>query len=248
MRILIAEDDSILADGLLRSLRHSGYAVDLVTNGADADSALALQSFDLMILDLGLPQLSGIEVLRRLRARNSTLPVMILTAADSIEQRVKGLDLGADDYMAKPFALSELEARVRALTRRGAGGGPTIVKHGQLAFDQVGRVATINEQMVDLSARELGLLEVLLQRVGRLVSKEQLVDHLCEWGDEVSNNAIEVYVHRLRKKLEPGGVRIATVRGLGYCLEKPAPTVEPDNTEAGPSSSADDSAQRGVAH
>jgi len=248
MRILIAEDDSILADGLLRSLRHSGYAVDLVTNGADADSALALQSFDLMILDLGLPQLSGIEVLRRLRARNSTLPVMILTAADSIEQRVKGLDLGADDYMAKPFALSELEARVRALTRRGAGGGPTIVKHGQLAFDQVGRVATINEQMVDLSARELGLLEVLLQRVGRLVSKEQLVDHLCEWGDEVSNNAIEVYVHRLRKKLEPGGVRIATVRGLGYCLEKPAPTVEPDNTEAGPSASADDSAQRGVAH
>ena len=248
MRILIAEDDSILADGLLRSLRHSGYAVDLVTNGADADSALALQSFDLMILDLGLPQLSGIEVLRRLRARNSTLPVMILTAADSVEQRVKGLDLGADDYMAKPFALSELEARVRALTRRGAGGGPTIVKHGQLAFDQVGRVATINEQMVDLSARELGLLEVLLQRVGRLVSKEQLVDHLCEWGDEVSNNAIEVYVHRLRKKLEPGGVRIATVRGLGYCLEKPAPTVEPDNTEAGPSASADDSAQRGVAH
>jgi len=248
MRILIAEDDSILADGLLRSLRHSGYAVDLVTNGTDADSALALQSFDLMILDLGLPQLSGIEVLRRLRARNSTLPVMILTAADSIEQRVKGLDLGADDYMAKPFALSELEARVRALTRRGAGGGPTVVKHGQLAFDQVGRVATINEQMVDLSARELGLLEVLLQRVGRLVSKEQLVDHLCGWGDEVSNNAIEVYVHRLRKKLEPGGVRIATVRGLGYCLEKPAPTVEPDSTEAGPGASSDDAAPRGVAH
>jgi two-component system OmpR family response regulator len=247
MRILIAEDDSILADGLLRSLRHSGYAVDLVTNGADADSALALQTFDLMILDLGLPQLSGIEVLRRLRARNSTLPVMILTAADSIEQRVKGLDLGADDYMAKPFALSELEARVRALTRRGAGGGPTIVKHGQLAFDQVGRVATVNEQTVDLSARELGLLEVLLQRVGRLVSKEQLVDHLCEWGDEVSNNAIEVYVHRLRKKLEPGGVRIATVRGLGYCLEKPAPTVEADNSEAVPGAGSDDSAPRGVA-
>src|ERR1700731_3409454 len=164
MRILIAEDDSILADGLIRSLRQSGYAVDLVTNGAEADSALSLQSFDLLILDLGLPQMPGLEVLRRLRARNSALPVMILTAADSIEQRVKGLDLGADDYMAKPFALSELEARVRALTRRGAGGGPTPVRHGQLAFDQVGRVATLNEQMVDLSARELGLLEVLLQR------------------------------------------------------------------------------------
>ena len=248
MRILIAEDDSILADGLLRSLRHSGYAVDLVTNGADADSALALQSFDLMILDLGLPQLSGIEVLRRLRARNSTLPVMILTAADSVEQRVKGLDLGADDYMAKPFALSELEARVRALTRRGAGGGPTIVKHGQLAFDQVGRVATINEQMVDLSARELGLLEVLLQRVGRLVSKEQLVDHLCEWGDEVSNNAIEVYVHRLRKKLEPGGVQIATVRGLGYCLEKPVVTAASAPPESDPAPKPAAATEQGIAH
>ena len=162
----------------------------------------------------------GLEVLRRLRARNSRLPVLILTAGDSIEQRVKGLDLGADDFMAKPFALSELEARVRALTRRGAGGGPTVIRHGPLSYDQVGRTAYMNEQMLDLSARELGLLEVLLQRTGRLVSKEQLVDHLCEWGEEVSNNAIEVYVHRLRKKIETGGVRIATVRGLGYCLEK----------------------------
>jgi two-component system OmpR family response regulator len=131
--------------------------------------------------------------------------------------------------MAKPFALTELEARVRALTRRGAGGGPTVVRHGLLTFDQVGRIATLNEQVLDLSARELGLLEILLQRVGRLVSKEQLVDHLCEWGDEVSNNAIEVYVHRLRKKLEHGGVQIATVRGLGYCLEKPAPQPPPNN-------------------
>jgi two-component system OmpR family response regulator len=222
MRILIAEDDSIMADGLTRSLRQSGYAVDHVSSGTDADGALTLQNFDLLILDLGLPRLSGLEVLRRLRARHSTLPVLILTAADSVEDRVKGLDLGADDYMAKPFALSELEARVRALTRRGAGGGPTVVRHGTLAFDQVGRMAFINDQVVDLSARELSLLEVLLQRVGRLVSKEQLVDHLCGWGDEVSNNAIEVYVHRLRKKLEPSGLRIATVRGLGYCVEKPS--------------------------
>jgi two-component system OmpR family response regulator len=167
-------------------------------------------------------------VLRRLRARNSNLPVLILTAADSVDERVKGLDLGADDYMAKPFALNELEARVRALTRRGAGGGPTVVRHGSLSFDQVGRIAYINEQVIDLSARELGLLEVLLQRIGRLVSKEQLVDHLCEWGEEVSNNAIEVYVHRLRKKIEPSGVRIITVRGLGYCLEKA--TVPPAAT------------------
>lgn len=220
MRILLAEDDNVLADGLTRSLRQSGYAVDCVKNGEEADSVLSNQDFDLLILDLGLPKISGLEVLRRLRARNSRLPVLILTAVDSIEQRVKGLDLGADDYMAKPFALSELEARVRALTRRGAGGGPTVIRHGALTYDQVGRIAYLHDQMLDLSARELGLLEVLLQRTGRLVSKEQLVDHLCEWGEEVSNNAIEVYVHRLRKKIEVNGVRIATVRGLGYCLEK----------------------------
>ncbi|MEC5161581.1 two-component system, OmpR family, response regulator [Janthinobacterium sp. CG_23.3] len=219
MRILLAEDDSVLADGLTRSLRQSGYAIDCVKNGQEADTALSTQEFDLLILDLGLPKLSGLEVLRRLRGRGAALPVLILTAADSIEQRVNGLDLGADDYMAKPFALSELEARVRALTRRG-GGGATVIKHGPLSYDQVGRSAYIHEQMLDLSARELGLLEILLGRTGRLVSKEQLVDHLCEWGEEVSNNAIEVYVHRLRKKIEVGGVRIVTVRGLGYCLEK----------------------------
>ena len=178
MRILLAEDDSVLADGLTRSLRQSGYAIDCVKNGQDADTALLTQEFDLLILDLGLPKLSGLEVLRRLRARASLLPVLILTAADSIEQRVNGLDLGADDYMAKPFALSELEARVRALTRRGAGGGAAVVKHGPLSYDQVGRSAYINDQMLDLSARELGLLEILLARAGRLVSKEQLVDHL----------------------------------------------------------------------
>ena len=220
MRILIAEDDAVLADGLSRSLKAGGYAVDVVESGDAADSALTAQSFDLLILDVGLPKLSGLEVLRRLRARNSTVPVLILTAADSVEQRVKGLDLGADDYMAKPFALSELEARARALTRRAAGGAQTILRHGPLALDQVGHVATINDQVIDLSARELGLLEILLQRPGRLVSKEQLVDRLCSWGEEVSNNAIEVYVHRLRKKIEVGGVRIVTVHGLGYYLER----------------------------
>jgi two-component system, OmpR family, response regulator len=211
MRILIAEDDAVLADGLSRSLKAGGYAVDVVASGEEADTALAAQTFDLLILDVGLPQLSGLEVLRRLRARNSTTPVLILTAADSVEQRVKGLDLGADDYMAKPFALSELEARARALTRRAAGSAQTVLRHGPLTLDQVGH---------DLSARELGLLEILLQRPGRLVSKEQLVDRLCSWGEEVSNNAIEVYVHRLRKKIEVGGVRIVTVRGLGYYLER----------------------------
>ncbi|MBI5718213.1 MAG: response regulator transcription factor [Burkholderiales bacterium] len=220
MRILIAEDDQVLADGLLRSLRSAGYAVDQVANGSEADAALAAHEFDLVILDLGLPKLHGFEVLRKLRGRASSVPVLILTAADSVEQRVKGLDLGADDYMAKPFSLQELEARVRALMRRGLGTASNLLKHGPLTFDASGRVAYLNDQMVELSARELSLLEVLLQRAGRLVSKDQLVERLCEWGDEVSNNAIEVYIHRLRKKIEHGPVRIATVRGLGYCLEK----------------------------
>ena len=220
MRILIAEDDQVLADGLLRSLRNAGYSVDQVGSGTEADAALASHEFDLVILDLGLPKLHGLEVLRKLRARGSNLPVLILTAADGVDERVKGLDLGADDYMAKPFALSELEARVRALTRRGMGGSTSTIKHGPLHYDQAGRVATIDGRMIELSARELGLLEVLLQRAGRLVSKDQLVERLCEWGEEVSNNAIEVYIHRLRKKIEKGPIRIATVRGLGYCLEK----------------------------
>lgn len=220
MRILIAEDDSIIADGLARSLRQGGYAVDWAANGLEADTALLTASYDLLILDLGLPKLSGMDVLKRLRARNSQVPVLILTALDGTGDRVKGLDQGADDYMVKPFELPELEARVRALTRRSAGTAPTIIC-GPLSYDQVGRVAQLQGQMLDLSAREIGLLEVLLSRMGRLVSKDQLVDHLCGWGEEVSHNAIEVYVHRLRKKLEPGGVKIATVRGLGYCLERP---------------------------
>lgn len=219
MRILLAEDDRIIADGLVRSLRSSGYAVDCAHTGIDADTALVTSNYDLVILDVGLPKMSGLEVLKRLRARNTQLPVLILTALDGVEDRVKGLDLGADDYMVKPFELVELEARARALTRRSSGTAP-VISCGPLTYDQVGRSAHINGQMLDLSARELGLLEVLLTRAGRLVSKDQLVDHLCGWGEEVSHNAIEVYIHRLRKKLEPGGVRIATVRGLGYCLEK----------------------------
>jgi two-component system OmpR family response regulator len=215
MRILIAEDDLLLAEGLTRSLRDSGYAVDCVKTGAEADSATTAFEFDLLILDLNLPKMSGLEVLKRLRSRSRELPVLILTAQSGVEARVRGLDLGADDYLAKPFALEELKARVRALTRRTTG-TPMLFRHGKLSYDPVGKVARIDGEVVDLSARESTLLEMLVQRAGRWVSKGQLLDHLCEWGEEVSTNAIEVYVHRLRKKLRAAGVEIVTVRGLGY--------------------------------
>jgi two-component system OmpR family response regulator len=216
MRILIVEDDPVLSDGLIRSLRESDYAVDSATDGAEADQILSTHSFDLVILDLGLPKLEGYEVLRRLRRRGSKTPVLILTALDALEDRVKGLDLGADDYLTKPFDLPELEARVRALIRRGQSGGGSLLSHGALTLDIAGRRALLDGEPLELSAREIGVLEVLMLRSGRVA------EELYGWDEDVSANAIEVYVHRLRRKLEPAGVTIRTIRGLGYLLEKPA--------------------------
>jgi two-component system OmpR family response regulator len=220
MRILIVEDDPVLADGLTRSLRHADYAVDCATSGSEADHILAAQTYDLVILDLGLPGIDGFEVLRRLRRRGAAVPVLVLTARDALQDRVKGLDIGADDYMIKPFDLPELEARARALIRRGQSGGTSVLTHGALVLDTAGRRATLAGEALDLSARELGVLEVLMMRSGRVVNKEQLADQLYGWDEEVGPNAIEVYVHRLRRKLEPAGVSIRTIRGLGYLLEK----------------------------
>lgn len=221
MRILIAEDDEVLADGLSRSMRLAGYAVDRVGSGLEADTILrGEQPYDLIILDLELPQMDGFSVLRNLRERNQHAPVIILTARDSVGDRVKGLDLGADDYLAKPFSLQELEARVRALLRRGQCGTSPTLCCGTLSFDSVGRRATIEGQPLDLTSRELSLLEALLLRAGRVVSKEQLLERLYSYSEEASNNAIEVFIHRLRKKIAPAGVTIRTIRGLGYVIDK----------------------------
>ena len=183
MKILVAEDDQVLADAILRSLRAAGAVVDHVSTGSKADTSLITHSeFDLLILDLGLPTMQGLEVLKRLRARGSHLPVLVLTGSDNVEERVKSLDNGADDCMAKPFSLEELNARVRALARRGMGITSNAIRHGPLVYDQASRLTTLDGKMVDLSARELSLLEVLLQRAGRPVSKDQLVERLCEWA------------------------------------------------------------------
>ena len=222
MRIFIVEDDPVLADGLTRSLRAADYAVDCAADGGEADHVLASHNYDLVILDVGLPKLDGFEVLRRLRRRGSRVPVLVLTARDALGDRVKGLDLGADDYLTKPFDLPELDARVRALIRRGQSGGPSLITHGSLTLDTAGHRATLNGEPLELSARELGVLEVLMLRSGRVVNKEQLADQLYGWDEEVGPNAIEVYVHRLRRKLEPAGVTIRTIRGLGYLLERPS--------------------------
>ena len=220
MRILVAEDDAELADGLCRALRQSDYAVDHAANGKQADAWLANENYDLAILDLGLPGLNGMEVLRRLRRREQPVPVLILTARDALEDRVQGLDLGADDYIVKPIAYAELEARIRALIRRSQGKLNPQLRHGPLMLDTVGKRTYLNEQPIDLSAREWGVLEFFLLRAGRIVSKEQLLQALCGWDEEITPNAIEKQVSRLRAKLEPAGIVISTVRGLGYYLEK----------------------------
>ena len=219
MRILITEDDTALAEALRFSLVQAGYAVDWVANGVAADEALKEDIFGLLILDLSLPKLDGFEVLRRLRRRNSAMPVLILSGREKPEEKVMGLDLGADDYLVKPFSLGELQARVRALLRRGQGGVSPVISYGGLNFDTIGRTAGIDGKTLQLSLHEIGVLEILLHRFGRVVSKEQLVEQLYSYDKEVSQNAIEVYVHRLRKKIAGAGVTVRTLYGRGYLLD-----------------------------
>ncbi|HUI61195.1 MAG TPA: response regulator transcription factor [Steroidobacteraceae bacterium] len=220
MRILIAEDNASLAEALQVALTRDGYAVDWVSNGAHADQALRDGVFDLVILDLQLPKLDGYEVLRRLRQRDTSLPVLILSGREKPEQKVLGLDLGADDYLVKPFSLSELHARVRALLRRRQGGDAPVITHGKLSFDTCERRVSIDGAPLHLSRHEIGVLEILLNKFGHIVSKDQLVHKLYTYDTSVSHNAMEVYVHRLRKKIEGSGIAVRTLHGQGYVMEE----------------------------
>ena len=222
MRILVVEDDAVLAAALTRALNQTAYAVDLAENGEDANRSLDSAAYDLVVLDLALPKVDGLAVLRRLRDRRSRVPVLVLSARDSLDDRVKGLDLGADDYMTKPFDLPEFEARVRALLRRGQQQSTNLLRHGRLQLDLEARRVFHDGRPIDFSMREFAVMEILMSRQGRVVTKEQMHDRLFGWGEDVGSNAIEVCVHRVRKKLEPYGIEIRTVRGMGYLIEKAA--------------------------
>jgi len=218
VRILIIEDDDALARGLVAALKQSGYAVDHQSDGAMAVQLALSEPYCLVVLDLGLPGKSGFDILKELRQHRSDIAVMILTARDGIDDRVKGLDLGADDYMPKPFDLGEFEARVRALVRRAHGSASPVLSCAQLTLDRSAGYATLNGKPLDLRRRELAVLAGLMTRMGKLVTKERLIDETFGFDEPVAPNAIELYVGRLRKKLEPDGPEIKTVRGLGYLL------------------------------
>lgn len=218
MRLLLVEDDAMIGETVLHVLRAEHYAVDWVRDGSMADQALRSEQYDLVLLDLGLPQRDGLEVLRSLRARRNATPVLVATARDAIGDRIAGLDAGADDYVVKPYDIDELLARIRALIRRSAGRGEPVFEHKGVALNPATREASLNGQPVSLSAREWAVLEPLLARPGVVLSRAQLEEKLFSWKDDVSSNAVEVYIHGVRKKL--GNDIIQTVRGLGYLVPK----------------------------
>ena len=223
MRILLVEDDAALADTTTRALQSQGWAVDWSTRGEQVAQSVLQDPYDLVVLDIGLAGIDGFETLRRLRAAGSTTPVLMLTARDAVEDRVRGLEGGADDYLVKPFAITELVARVRVLTRRARVRRDDTLVLGSLRMDLAAKRVFANSVAVELSAREWSVLEYLLARVGKVVSKEQILQGIAGWDEVLSENAVEVYVSRLRSKLEPAGVRVRTIRGFGYLLEADEP-------------------------
>lgn len=220
MRILLVEDDKLLGDGVQAGLAQSGFNVDWVRDGIAADLALKTGEYAGVVLDLGLPRLSGLELLQRLRKLGNKVPVLILTARDSVEDRVKGLDGGADDYLIKPFDLPELAARLRALVRRSSGEAAPKLRVGEIELDPAARCVTFRARPVELSLREFALLHELMLNAGRVLSRDQLAQSLYSWGEEIESNAIEVHVHHLRRKLAPELLR--TVRGVGYMMPRDA--------------------------
>ena len=219
MRLLLVEDDTMIGQAVLALLRGDGYVVDWVQDGAQADAALHGHQYDLVLLDLGLPQLDGLQVLRQLRARRDATPVLVATARDAVRDRIAGLDAGADDYVIKPYDMDELLARIRALTRRAGGHLEPVYEHGDVMLNPRTHEATVSGQPVQLSGREWAVLKALLTRPGSTLSRQQLEDKLYGWGDEVSSNAVEVYIHGLRKKL--GTAAVLNVRGVGYMVPRP---------------------------
>lgn len=218
MRLLLVEDDTMIGESVLDLLREDGYAVDWVKDGEMAETALRTGSYDLVLLDLGLPRKGGLDVLAGLRARRDRVPVLIATARDSVKQRIEGLDAGADDYVLKPYDLDELLARIRALLRRASGRAEPIYEHKGVSINPATREVTVNGQPIVLSAREWAVLEPLIARPGMVLSRAQLEEKLYSWRNEVSSNAVEVYIHGLRKKL--GADLIQNVRGVGYMVPR----------------------------
>jgi two-component system OmpR family response regulator/two-component system response regulator QseB len=218
MRILVVEDNALLGDGIQAGLRQQGFTVDWVQDGVAADLAIASEPYAAIVLDLGLPRRSGLEVLKDLRRSANTVPVLILTARDAIADRVAGLDSGADDYLVKPFDLAELAARLRALTRRASGQAASTLTVGALSLDHAARTVRFRNEDKALSAREFDLLHALMRNAGRVMSPDQLASALYAWGEEIESNAIDVHLHYLRKKLSPDIVQ--TLRGVGYLMPK----------------------------
>ena len=216
MRVLVIEDDTLLGDAIQAGLKQSGYAVDWMKDGVSADQALSTEPYAAAILDLGLPRMSGLEVLRRLRGRKTPIPVLILTAMDTVDDRIKGLDAGADDYLVKPFDMGELSARLRALIRRASGKPAPALQFAGVELEPAAHRVIYRDQAIDLPAKEFAVLHALMLNAGRVLSRTQIEEQLYAWGEEVESNAVEVYVHHLRRKLFPG--LIETIRGVGYLI------------------------------